>query len=243
MMRLLPVILFYFLTTFSAVGALDDSISIDAPKEIRVWDDGSVDLRSIPEEKMNDWLSNPRYKYDRDQGPGLWEYILMHLFGWLFLVADGRPWFFYLLLAIGGLLVIYLLLRFLDVPVSRLFMLSHPQETVTLQFGYEEQSISTEKLHEMLQLYRSNGVYREAVRVLFLLYLQELQKSSEIVLRNYKTNFDYFREIGDRKEKQKFKKCSHLFEVIWYGHIDISKQQYEQIESVFYQKTRGGDLS
>ncbi|MGQ1890128.1 hypothetical protein ACT29H_06770 [Thermophagus sp. OGC60D27] len=241
MLKFLPLILLLFLTSFSAEGEPEDSLSISSHSVVRVWDEGKVNVRSIPLEKINDWSKQSRYKYDRDQGPNFLEYILMHLVGWLILVADGRPWFFYLFLALGGLFVIFLLLRFLDVPFSRLFMLSRRQNTATLQFGIEDQKISAEKLHEMLRLYRSNGVYREAVRVLFLLYLQELQKRGEVVLRNYKTNLDYFREIGNRVEKEKFQKCSHLFEVIWYGHIDISGEQYEMIESSFKEK-RGGEL-
>jgi len=229
--------------SLSLPGEERDSSFISSEDEVSVWDNGKVEYRHPPYNKIEVWKSNPDYTYDRDQGPGFWDYVLSRLFSWLFSVTEGRPWFFYLLLAIGGLFVLYLLLKFLDVPVSGLFVLSHRQETSGLQFGQDEQEYSPEKLREMLKMYRNNGAYREAVRILFLLYLRELQATGKIVLKHYKTNFDYYREIQNSREREQFRKRMQLFDVIWYGHIDISRSQYDKVEKIFVPAKEGGPLS
>jgi len=243
MQRLLSLVLLFFIGTFSVNGTSTDTTDVISHSNKDVWDEGGkVVVRSFQQDKINAYKKNPRYRYDRDQGPGFWENLLLALLSWIFITPEGRPWFFYILLGLVGLGGIFMVLKFLDVPMSKLLVLTLPHDSVALQFGTDEQEISLEKLNEMLQLYRTNGAYREAVRVLFHLYLRGLQGRGEIIFRNYKTNVDYFHEIKDGRERERFQQLSHLFEAIWYGHLDVSENQYKKIESTFEDAWEGGRL-
>ena len=243
MQRLLSLVLLFFIGTFSVNGTLKDTTDVISHSNKDVWDErGEVVVRSFQQDKINAYKKNPRYRYDRGQGPGFWENLLLALLSWIFITPEGRPWFFYILLGLVGLGGIFMVLKFLDVPMSKLLVLSLPHDAVALQFGTDEQEISLEKLNEMLQLYRNNGAYREAVRVLFHLYLRVLQEKGAIKLRNYKTNVDYFHEIGDESEKMRFQRLSHMFEAIWYGHLSVSEAQYKKMEMEFKEACEGGKL-
>lgn len=242
MWRLLSLVFLFYINTSSVYSVLEDTSQVNLNVHVDVWDDGEVVVRSFQQERIESLKGNPRYRYDRAEGPGFWEKILMDLLEWLFFMSGGRSWFFYLLLGFVGLGGIFMVLKFLDVPMSKLFVLSTHNEAVALQFGTEEREISSEKLYEMLRLYRTNGVYREAVRVLFHLYLRVLQEKGAIKLRNYKTNVDYFHEIGDESEKMRFQRLSHMFEAIWYGHLSVSEAQYKKMEIEFKEACEGGKL-
>ncbi len=207
-----------------------DSVLVE---ENEVWDAGVIDYRKPPNEQIEQWKSMPRYQYDRNESPGLLDYILSRVLLWLGSFMGERTWFFYVILFFGGLLVFYLLLRILDVPVSGLFVLSRHKTDSLLSFADEAHEYPTAKLQEMLNMFKTNHAWREAVRVMFLLYLRELQKSDKITIKPFKTNLEYYREITDTQDKEAFRKRKRLFDVVWYGHVDLNTQQFEQVEKVF----------
>jgi hypothetical protein len=85
----------------------------------------------------------------------------------------------------------------------------------------------------MLALYRNNKAYREAVRVLFLLYLQQLQARGLIRLRYFKTNDEYLQEIDNSAERSLFKKRMWLFNRVWYGQASLSQELFFNVEQAF----------
>jgi hypothetical protein len=201
-----------------------------------VWDGGVVDYRKPPYEQIEQWKSMSRYQYDRDEGPGILSFIFSRVLLWLGSFMGESPWFFYVILILGGLLVFYLLLRLLDIPVSGLFVLSRHKTESPLSFGDEADEYPTAKLQEMLNMFRTNHAWREAVRVMFLLYLRELQNKGGITIKPFKTNLEYYREISDAQDKEAFRNRKRLFDVVWYGHVDLNAEQFGQVESVFYNR-------
>jgi hypothetical protein len=222
---------FFFVPDFHLQAQSEsDSLLVE---ENEVWDAGAIDYRQPPYEQIEQWKSMSRYHYDRDEGPGIFSYIFSRILLWLASLMGEGPWFFYVILIMGGLLVFYLLLRILDIPVSGLFVLSRHKTDSALSFADETHEYPIAKLQEMLKMFRTNHAWREAVRVMFLLYLRELQSSGEITIKPFKTNLEYFREISDFQEKEAFRKRKRLFDVVWYGHVDLNAEQFEQVEIVF----------
>ncbi len=214
-----------------------DSITTD---DLEVWDGGKVNYRQSPYQKIEQWQTNPRYDYDRDSGPGILDYIMSRIFNWLVSVTSDKSWGFYVALTIGGLLILFLLLKILNIPVSGFFVLSRNQEVSNWQFEDEGNEIASEKLEEMLKMYRENQAWRDAVRIMFLLYLRELHDRGSIAIRSFKTNYDYFREIDLQEEKENFQKRMQLFDYVWYGHAEITSSQFVQVEQIFADQNRKG---
>lgn len=227
---LLFICLFVGSDFYSGAQTRADSVSVD---EVEVWDQGVVNYRTPPYEQIEQWKTDPDYLYDRAEGPGFWNYLLTRIFYWLGSFVGNRPWFFYVILAFAGLLVLYLLLRLLDVPVAGLFVISHQRTESRLRFADDVHDYTIPKLLEMLQMFRNNKAWREAVRMMFLLYLRELDDKGEITIKPFKTNQEYYREISDSKIKEDFRKRKQLFDVVWYGHVDLDVNQFQQVETLF----------
>lgn len=72
-----------------------------------------------------------------------------------------------------------------------------------------------------------------AIRYHYLKMLQQLNSAELIVWEPHKTNFDYFIEIKPEGVKTAYRKLSILFEYIWYGEGNISKDDYFEVEKEF----------
>ena len=234
---LLFLILFVHILGAGAVG-VSDTLDVNQLDHKEAWDRSAVEHRPLSEEKLETWKNTPRYQYERsDDQPGLLNYLYSRVFHWLFSASGDWSWIYYVILGLAGILVLLALLRLLNIPVSGLFVMSGKYEDSTLRFNEENEDYTPSKLKEMLRMFRNNGAYREAVRVMFLLYLRELHDQGLIVIRRFKTNYDYYREINSPKEKDRFRKRKRLFDIIWYGHAEPSSDQFREIEKAF--KNRG----
>ncbi|MEO8769174.1 MAG: DUF4129 domain-containing protein [Ferruginibacter sp.] len=77
------------------------------------------------------------------------------------------------------------------------------------------------------------GDYRMAVRYLFLKTLRQLSDKGQLQRSVDKTNFQYVQEIGPDK-KNDFASLVLNYEYVWYGHLNIAREQYEQIEKNYH---------
>ncbi len=71
--------------------------------------------------------------------------------------------------------------------------------------------------------------YRMALRYLFLKTLRQLSDKGLLHQSVDKTNFQYVQEIATDKRKD-FAALVLNYEYVWYGHLDISREQFEQLE-------------
>jgi hypothetical protein len=81
----------------------------------------------------------------------------------------------------------------------------------------------------------SAGSFRLAVR---LLYLQSLKKLSDKELIQWqidKTNHDYLQEVLSKPWHNVFKQLTDKFEFIWYGEMNIGKEDFEKLQVQFQQ--------
>lgn len=76
------------------------------------------------------------------------------------------------------------------------------------------------------------GDYRMAVRYLFLRTLQQLRDKNQINYEPDKTNSRYVYELPEQWRND-FSRLIFQYEYVWYGHFDIQKEQYSQVEKAF----------
>ncbi len=79
--------------------------------------------------------------------------------------------------------------------------------------------------------------YRMAVRYLFLRTLFVLNEKGVLQWPSEKTNFEYVQEMPLQK-KNDFAKIVLNYEYVWYGHVKINREQFEQIENSYTQFTK-----
>ncbi len=224
------VILLVFLPFFwgEAGGA------VSAEEQVKPWDEGIVDYRQPPYDQIEIWKNSSAYRYDREVKPvGFWAILWSYILQWFLTMSQSGNWLMGLVIILGVGLVIWLLVRIFNVPVSGLFFLSRTRQKSDLRFMEGHLDLSGQNLEEMLVLYRNNKAYREAVRLLFLLYLQQLQADGLIRLNTVKTNQEYLREISNPAERVLFKKRMGLFDHVWYGQAPVSDEIYQKVEQAF----------
>lgn len=77
-----------------------------------------------------------------------------------------------------------------------------------------------------------------AVRYLFLKTLRQLSDRGHLQQSADKTNFQYVQEIPADKRND-FASLVLNYEYVWYGHLNIVREQYDQLEkkyTSFYNK-------
>lgn len=99
---------------------------------------------------------------------------------------------------------------------------------------YNEDDVQN-TVHDYLALAReaaSAGLYRPAVKYLFLRTLQQLSAAGMINFASDKTNYSYVQEIDSTKRRE-FAKLVLNFEYVWYGNAVPDKEMFTEIEIQF----------
>lgn len=71
--------------------------------------------------------------------------------------------------------------------------------------------------------------YRECVRIHFMFILKELIAKKHIDWKPEKTNYDYLLEVRKSKGYDDFAECVRIYDLIWYGDYEISRQNYDGV--------------
>lgn len=199
------------------------------------WDEhGQIEYREAPVDRIEDFKNNPDYRYDEDgERPGWFSRLIDFLINLLFQQVENNHWFRYVLLGLLVLAFVFFILRLLNVPIVSFISFSRADRSDEMFDGMPSDLSSDTVLEDLLALYRSNGAYREAVRVLYLIYLKRLDRKGVIRLREFKTNREYAREIRDVLLRDKFNALVKVYDYVWFGQFNPKEEQYRKIEGDF----------
>lgn len=196
---------------------------------------GKFQLRKIPAEKINKYLTDTEFIYDRDYSPPitLWD-IIKQWFNKYFLTplfnnTSVTFWEIieYLLIAVTMGMVIYYLVK--GEKVGLFYKNSSPG--IVIHDG--EENIHQMNFDVLVEEAIAKGQYRLAVRHLYLKSLRELSAQHLISWKAEKTNYDYIRELHSFAFVQLFKEITLLFDYAWYGDVPITANNFEQIKRSF----------
>ncbi len=93
--------------------------------------------------------------------------------------------------------------------------------------------IPVSELERLLEEALKAQNYRKAIRVYYLFILKGLSEKQWISWEKQKTNRHYIQEMQNKKEAENFSNTVQYYEVIWYGKRNISKVQFQNIQSSF----------
>jgi hypothetical protein len=137
----------------------------------------------------------------------------------------GLKYVFYFL--VGGA-IIFLIIKIvqnmnaspaIDIDKGRVYTLSEVEEKI-LEID----------LDEILNKALTEGDFRLALRINFLIIIKALSLSGKIIWAKEKTNGEYGNEIKSQDLALKFKEIVVPFETIWYGEHDITESQYNRLK-------------
>lgn len=191
----------------------------------------------LPEqEQIESYLDEKDFQYGKEYKPAAGEGVFQRLWrSILNLVAQSFQAIRYLPLFLRILFIIaFLVVLFIIATKTRLYRLFYEdRETGNPEFTlrdplHEENDYDTAVAREVLL-----GNYRNAIRLLHLKLLKELDRLEIIRISHEKTNRDYCREIRDEKIRREFNGLSSLYNQIWYGHYHLSESEYDTLAPQF----------
>ncbi|MGQ1945797.1 DUF4129 domain-containing protein [Geofilum sp. OHC36d9] len=219
---------------FCLYGGFPETVCVAqsvADKAVIPWDESSVvEVRRPPEQELNALRQNPEYFYDRDdREPNFWDRLLAFLYRYLFQSIGEVSAVKYFLSALVVLVFVVIIVRLLRIPVTGFFSFSAKVQGSDLTLVNDE-SRREDELEQMLMLYKSNGAYREAIRVLYLICLKKLDRGGLIRMRENKTNREYLYELNGDADRRFFRHIARIYEYVWYGHFEPDAEAFNSIE-------------
>ena len=145
---------------------------------------------------------------------------------------SGLPIFVYLLVIVLIIVIIALIV------ILILGLVKQSNETLSKTSPYRVstyENIENADLDTDLQHLLSLGLYKEALRIRYLIVLKTLNKNRLVIWKMDKTNGNYLQEMHGKKGFDIFRKLTISFERAWYGDMQITEKEYLHIIPVFDQ--------
>ena len=139
---------------------------------------------------------------------------------------------FFAILIIG--FVLYFVLKFLMSKEGNYFF-SKKNKKFNIADQDLEENIHEINFAETIAHLERNSDYRSAVRYHFLSVLKKLSDKKLIAWNPEKTNKDYLSELSKTPFKYDFKELIYIFDHIWYGEIEVDKNNYDNYRKKFTQ--------
>lgn len=97
----------------------------------------------------------------------------------------------------------------------------------------DEENIENNDFAQLIQKAKSEKDFRKAVRYYHLWVLQKLADNQLIVWNKDKTDFDYYKELGQNLIKEDFSNGMYVYDYTWYGNFQLSAHEFSIAESIF----------
>ena len=97
----------------------------------------------------------------------------------------------------------------------------------------DEENIENNDFPQLIQKAKSENDFRKAVRYYHLWVLQKLADNKLIVWNKDKTDFDYYKELGQHLIKEDFSNGMYVYDYTWYGNFQLNSQEFSIAESIF----------
>lgn len=186
--------------------------------------------RKFSQEEMKDLSEDPDFYYvemqeNEEDVYDVWSRyfgrIMRKIFGSevSYRIIDN---FEYIIIAIV-LLIIYLNRK--RIKFDKIFI-PKDQKATKIILDFDEENIEEADFEELTRQALEAGNYKVAVRYQFLDVLKRLDAARMIRWEPYKTNFEYLLEIKNPEVKKHFRNAALVFDYIWYGNLNLTKQQY-----------------
>ncbi len=134
----------------------------------------------------------------------------------------------YILIAVMVCAMIYII--FSNVQVDKNLPVQEYKEIDLEEEHIEDVDVESE-YEKALRL----GDYRMALRMRFLMVLQQMSVNNDIDWKYEKTNRDYASELRGTALFSGFKTISGIFEWVWYGNYEITKEEFDHYSIAFNQ--------
>ncbi len=210
-----------------------DSTAVSFPP-----DDSKVQVRTVDAETLQHITNEKVFEYNEQaQNP---ETLLSRIKQWILQMLNyalNHPWVSvvvkFAFFAIVGIVLVALINQILSGNVSSAFSKKKPAEHFSLNIG--ESELSQTDYESMLKQAIAESHYRDAVRILYLQALQQLNEAELIQWKPDKTNRDYVQELAAHPAKTAFSRLTTYYEYVEYGDFAIEENGFQNVQTVYAQ--------
>jgi hypothetical protein len=231
----LTLLVFIIMSIVSPACPAGDSVSI-SPSRVREF--SVTDVRMPDRDYFNPYLNNKAYQYGNKNGLQERDGFIGRLFKKA--ISLWRLWIKALNYLPFVLQIVFyvlcLMALFLLITKTRIYRLFYSgTEIKNPVFSESDPLIEKYDFNEAIasQLFRKN--FRNAIRLLHLKVLKEMESKGIINFSREKTNKEYGREITDTDLRQSFFKLASVYNRIWFGNYNLPEDEYETLSKGFYQ--------
>ena len=199
-------------------------------------DSSEVNIRTLETSTLDSLTNETVFSYNEtaENPETLWSRIQQWFFqilSWIF----SSPWasitIRIIFFTIFGALLFALINQLLGGNLTSSFSKKKAGQSLSVNIG--ESELSKTNYDEMLQAALSDSRYRDAVRILYLKSLQQLNENELISWKPDKTNHDYLRELGSHPSRSFFNKLTTYYEYVEYGDFKIEKPGFETVQNIY----------
>lgn len=140
------------------------------------------------------------------------------------------PFILAIIIFIIAALIIYLVIRQLR---DRDLRAEARDANTVVSLEEIEQNLPESDLERHLREALQRGEHRLALRLYYLLILQQMSKVGWIEWKREKTNYEYLIELQAHSTFQSFSEVTLAFERVWYGEQPIDHERFVQLEPSF----------
>ena len=180
--------------------------------------------RGFSEEKIAYYNNLDRYDYDKviSSEPNI-------ILGFLAKIIQAIAWFLntifgYIMIAALVGLLIYILFRYVNKERT-----AYTESNENLRL-IEESALDDIDFSKLINIALAKKDYRLAVRFTFLKSLKRLSLSKLIIIKEGKTNYEYYYELPNSLQPA-YRQVLSVFEYVWYGEFESSLAIYNRITS------------
>jgi hypothetical protein len=213
------------------------SISGIAYQQLQPSSAETIQLRTFSAEKLQQYLNDEDYRYDRDfkpEAPNLWQrfkiWLLMKI---LHALSDEQTYTFWkwVIYIFCGVVILYVILKLTKTNVRGLFF--GQAQSGKIAFSESQENIHELNFEKLIAEAIAAQQYGKAIRLFYLKTLKQLTDRKLIDWRINKTNYDYVRELSSKDLAPSFRNLTFLFEYIYYGDFQITQTDFEQAQLAF----------
>jgi hypothetical protein len=176
------------------------------------------------------YYSSKHFQYlkESDTNPSFWKQLwrkIMQLFSLALSTSIGS-------ILIFGFFLVALIVFIVILSGADLQAIIQRNPTVK-NVNFYNVAAETNNLEEKLQLSLKNKDFTEAIRLLYLITLQKLDKIQLINWHKDKTNRDYLLELLNTRYFEPFSRITKIYEYTWYGKFPVTHTEYKVFEKDF----------
>lgn len=229
--KLLSGIIFLLIITTAAAFAQDTLNALPH-------DSSEVNVRTADPQTLQEVTNEEVFKYkETAQNPEtLWTRIQRWILQSVLAILNNKWASFFIKLAFFGtfaIVLVALLNQLLGGNIKSAF--SKKRSNQGIRLDSTEIHLRKENLDKMLKEALSKNMYSSAVRILYLMALQELNELELINLKPEKTNHDYLRELDQHESSGLFSHLTLYYEYVEYGDFKIEKSGYDRVKEMYEQ--------